>query len=129
MRESSAQPRYWVLPDLFVRFWKRWMAVPDNPLPETARLCTADGHADDLLRRRMIVLGLDPDKLALSDPTLLLHLRKCCALCRSPEDCALDLARASTGQSWPDRDNWRDYCENVLTLEMLTALRSRSTCP
>jgi len=90
-------------------------------------LCTvAGGHGDDLLRRLMLALDLDPYELALSDPALLRHLRRRCALCQSREDCASDLARASAGQAWQGRDDWRDYCENALALEMLIALRSRS---
>jgi hypothetical protein len=142
MRES--QSRYWVPLEPFVRLWRRWMAMRDNQLPETARLDsenpkhnpTSSGpcrvgawHSDDLLRRRMIAFGLDPDKLALSDPALLRHLQKCCAQCQSPENCALDLTRTSAGQPWQDPDDWRDYCENVLALEMLIALRSRSHVP
>jgi hypothetical protein len=93
-------------------------------------LCTiARGHADDLLRRRMLTLELDPYEMALSDPALLRHLERCCALCESREDCASDLARASAGQACQGRDDWRDYCENVLALEMLIALRSRSKAP
>jgi hypothetical protein len=101
----------------------------DPEMSNSGHCTVRDGHAGDLLRRRMMALGLDPDKVALSDPALLLHLRKCCALCKNPEDCSLDLARASTGQPWQGRDDWRDYCENVLALEMLVALRSRSHVP
>jgi hypothetical protein len=90
-------------------------------------LCpVAGGHGDDLLRRLMLALDLDPYELALSDPALLRHLRRRCVLCQSREDCASDLARASAGQAWQGRDDWRDYCENALALEMLIALRSRS---
>jgi len=86
----------------------------------------AGGRADDLLRRRMLALELDPFEMALSDPALLRHLQRCCGLCESREDCASDLVRASAGQAWQGRDDWRDYCENALALEMLIALRSRS---
>jgi len=52
-------------------------------------LCTiAGGHPDDLLRRRMLALELDPYEMTLSDPALLRHLQRCCALCESREDCA-----------------------------------------
>jgi len=134
------------LPNVFVQLWRRWMATRADQLLETARLgsdkleylthnpkasdsdlCTiAGGRADDLLRRRMLALGLDPYEMALSDPALLRHLQRCCGLCDSREGCASDLARASAGQAWPGRDDWRDYCENTLALEMLLALRSRS---
>ena len=146
MRAFSPQRRHRSLPDVFVQLWRRWMATGSDQLLETARLgsdkldylthspkasdadlCTiAGGRADDLVRRRMLALELDPYEMALSDPALLRHLQRCCGLCESREDCASDLARASAGQAWPGRDDWRDYCENALALEMLIALRSRS---
>ena len=146
MRAFSPQRRHRSLPNVFMQSWRRWMARRADQLLETARLgsdnleylthdlkaadsdlCTvAGGHGDDLLRRLMLALDLDPYELALSDPALLRHLRRRCALCQSREDCASDLARASAGQAWQGRDDWRDYCENALALEMLIALRSRS---
>ena len=146
MRPFSLQRRHRSLPNMFAQSWRRWMARRADQLLETARLgsdnleylthdpkatdcglCSVTGgHADDLLRRLMLALDLDPYELALSDPALLRHLRRRCALCQSREDCASDLARASTGQAWQGRDDWRDYCENALALEMLIALRSRS---
>ena len=146
MRAFSLQRSHWSLPNVFVQTWRRWIARRADQLLETARLgsdnleylthnpkttdsdvCTvAGGHGDDLLRRLMLALDLDPYEIALSDPALFRHLRKRCALCQSREDCASDLARASAGQAWQGRDDWRDYCENALALEMLIALRSCS---
>ena len=146
MRAFSPQRRHRSLPNVFVQSWRRWMARRADQLLEAAclgsdnleylthdfkaadsDLCTVTGgHDDDLLRRLMLALDLDPYELALSDPALLRHLRRRCALCQSREDCASDLARASAGQAWQGRDDWRDYCENALALEMLIALRSRS---
>ena len=146
MHAFSPQRRHRSLPNVFVQSWRRWIARRADQLLETARLgsdnleylthdlkaadsdlCTvAGGHGDDLLRRHMLALDLDPYEIALSDPALLRHLRRRCALCQSREDCASDLARASAGQAWQGRDDWRDYCENALALEMLIALRSRS---
>lgn len=146
MRAFSLRRRHRSLPNMFAQLWRRWMATRADQLLETARLgsdkleylahdlrasnsglCTiAGGHADDLLRRRMLALGLDPYEMALSDPALLRHLQRCCGLCESRQDCASDLARTSAGQAWPGRDDWRDYCENILALEMLLAPRSRS---
>ena len=146
MRAFSPQRSHRSLPNVFVQSWRRWIARRADQLLETARLgsdnleylthdlkaadsdlCTvAGGHGDDLLRRHMLALDLDPYEIALSDPALLRHLRRRCALCPSREDCASDLARASAGRAWQGRDDWRDYCENALPLEMLIALRSRS---
>ena len=146
MRPFSPQRRHRSLPNVFVQSWRRWIARRADQLLETARLgsdnleylthdlkaadsdlCTvAGGHGDDLLRRHMLALDLDSYELAVSDPALLRHLQRCCSLCESREDCASDLARASTDRAWQGRDDWRDYCENALVLEMLMALQSRS---
>jgi len=146
MRAFSPQRSHRSLPNVFVQSWRRWIARRADQLLETARLgsdnleylthdlkaadsdlCTvAGGHGDDLLRRHMLALDLDSYELALSDPALLRHLQRCCSLCESREDCASDLARASTDRAWQGRDDWRDYCENALVLEMLMALQSRS---
>jgi len=146
MQTFSLQRSHRSLPDVLAQSWRRWMARRADQLLETARLgsdnleylthdlkaadsdlCTvAGGHGDDLLRPHMLALDLDPYEIALSDPALLRHLRRRCALCQSRQDCASDLARASDGQAWQGCDDWRDYCENALALEMLIALRSRS---
>jgi hypothetical protein len=98
-----------------------------------AGLCPRTGdRADDqdLLRRRMIALELDPHELALSDPALLRHLSRCCALCENREGCLADLALSAADSAGPGQEDWRDYCANVAALEMLMALRSRaSTAP
>ena len=142
----SLQRSHWSLPNAFAQSWQRWMMSWADQLLETARLgsdnleylthdrkgagsdlCPVAGRDDnDLLRRLMLVLDLDPYELALSDPALLRHLRRRCALCQSREDCASDLARTPADQAWQGRSDWRDYCENALALEMLVALRSRS---
>jgi hypothetical protein len=91
------------------------------------RLRTGDLADDqDLLQRRMIALELDPYELALSDPALLRHLRRCCALCENREGCLADLALPAADSACPNGQDWRDYCENVAALEMLMALQSRS---
>jgi hypothetical protein len=143
MRAFSLRRRHELPPNVFVRLWRRWMAAQANQLLEAARLGSdkveyltceremsnpgigmdAGGHADGLLRRRMLALELDPYELALSDPALLRHLQGRCAQCESRDECASDLARGSSNQGG---DDWRDYCENAQALEMLVALRSHS---
>jgi len=133
-------------PNIFVRLWHHLVAAPADQLSEIARLgcdeleyltqhrepsnfdlcAVTGGHPDDLLRRRMLALDLDPYEMTLSDPALLNHLYRCCSRCESREDCASDLACASTHAGWQRQDDWRDYCENASALEMLIALRSRS---
>src|SRR6266446_8679992 len=97
MRASSLRQRHRSLSNVFLQGWRRWMAIRANLLLETAclgsdkleylthdpgvshsDLCTiARGRADDLLRRRMLALELDPYELARSDPALLRHLQSC----------------------------------------------------
>jgi hypothetical protein len=94
-----------------------------------AGICPRTGdRADDqdLLRRRMIPLELDPHELALSDAALLRHLNRCCALCENREGCLADLALSAADSAGPGQEDWRDYCANVAALEMLMALRSRA---
>jgi hypothetical protein len=114
MREFLPQQRRRSMPDLFVRMWRRWVAVRADQLLEIARLgsdkldyltnnpnpefCTV-ADADDLLPRRMLAFDVDPYDMAHSDPALLRHLERCCARCGSPGDCASDLARASDRSS------------------------------
>ena len=103
MRAVSLRHR--LPPNVFVRLWRRWMAAQANQLLEAARLgsdkveylthgremsnadlCRVAGrHVDDLLRRHMLALDLDPYEIALSDPALLRHLQRCCSLCESRE--------------------------------------------
>ena len=91
MRAFSPQRSHRSLPNVFVQSWRRWIARRADQLLETARLgsdnleylthdlkaadsdlCTvAGGHGDDLLRRHMLALDLDPYEIALSDPALL----------------------------------------------------------
>src|SRR5215472_17473866 len=124
MRAFSLQRRHRSLPNVFAQSWRRWMTRRADQLLETARLGSgnleyltqdrkaadcglspvAGGHADDLLRRLMLAVDLDPYELALSDPALLRHLRSRCALCQSRQDCASDLARVSASQAWPGHD-------------------------
>jgi hypothetical protein len=125
--------------------WRRGLTKWADQLVETARLgadelgyltddavaaglCPRTGdRADDqdLLGRRMIALGLDPYELALSDPALLHHLERCCALCENREGCVADLAFPAV--ACPGRQDWCDYCENTAALEMLMALQSRAS--
>jgi hypothetical protein len=149
MRAFSLRRRNRLPPNLFIRLWQRWMAAQASQLLEAARLgsdkldyltndreisnaerCKLAGkQLDDLLWRRMVAFGLDPYELGLSDPALLRHLQERCAECENRHECAVDLARTSSNKAWQGQDDWRDYCENALALEMLIALQSRSKAP
>jgi hypothetical protein len=83
-------------------------------------------NKDNLLARRMIALGLDPYKAALSDPALVCHLQKLCTLCDSRECCLQDFTHMSNGSVVKNHEGWRDYCDNALALDLLIGLQSRS---
>ena len=133
MPAFSLQKDQWPLVQVFLHPW-RWMERLANQLGEAARLgsdeleyltqTSAGSRPDDLLRHRMFALELDPYELGLTDPALLRHLQRCCAPCESRDACAADLARASRGRAC--QDDWHDYCENAMALEMLIALQSRA---
>ena len=72
----------------------------------------------DLLRRRMVALGLDPVALARSDGAVLRDLQRLCTMCRSHSRCARDLASTD-----PVSEDWQDYCPNAAMLKMLNTLR------
>jgi Family of unknown function (DUF6455) len=72
----------------------------------------------DLLRRRMVALGLDPVALARSDGVVLRDLQRLCTMCRSHSRCARDLASTD-----PVSEDWQDYCPNAAMLKMLNTLR------
>ena len=78
-------------------------------------------HGADLLRRRMHILRVDPDKFYRSEPATFRELQKSCSACESHGRCALDLARDAID---PTRPDWRDYCPNAAMLNMLSAVEN-----
>jgi hypothetical protein len=128
----------------FAQRWRRWAAEllevgrlgadEVGYLTHAAGLSGSDLHPvagrsaidADLLARRMVALALDPYEAALGEPALVRHLQRRCALCESRGRCLRDLACESTGSVWPDPHAWQEYCPNASTLEMLSALESRT---
>ena len=74
----------------------------------------------------MVALGLDPYEVALSDPALVHYLQKLCALCDNRKWCVQDLTCTANDVVSRNREDWRDYCENALAIDMLAGLQSRS---
>jgi hypothetical protein len=72
-----------------------------------------DGPSALLNRRLRLLLGFDLGQLRIREPAIAQDLARCCALCRSKSQCARDLARN------PGGGNWRTYCPNEATIEML----------
>jgi hypothetical protein len=75
----------------------------------------------------MAALHLDPEELAGSEPTLLRELQRLSTMCESRGQCARDLDRefARDCADLASQD-WRDYCLNAATLNMLSTLGSCS---
>ena len=68
---------------------------------------------DDLLRRRLRTLQLDPELISSAQSCAHRDLERVCTLCGSKSRCERDLAR-NAGSA-----DWRDYCLNVATLDAL----------
>jgi hypothetical protein len=146
MHAFYPQRKHGSTPGLVAQWWRHWIESRADELLEAARLgadeleyltreigpsdselrtvATQGGHEADLLRRRMVALDLDPYEVALSEPALIRHLQGRCAEYRG--HCVLDLAHESTASARQDRQDWRDYCPNASTLEMLSALQGCS---
>jgi hypothetical protein len=69
-----------------------------------------------LMFRRMAVNQIDRAELAEEDPLLFYELQGVCTLCRSKEQCVLDLAKEVGGDS---SEGWRDYCPNAAAFAAL----------
>ena len=65
-----------------------------------------------LLFRRLAVLQIDQDELAIDDPLLFRELQGLCTLCREGDE--------------PGRQDWREYCPNATTLNALGAVQNCS---
>lgn len=68
---------------------------------------------DDLLRRRLRTLQLDPELISSAQSCAHRDLERVCTLCGSKSRCEHDLA-SNAGSA-----DWRDYCLNVATLDAL----------
>jgi hypothetical protein len=71
---------------------------------------------DELLRRRMKILGLDVDPIGRNFPEVFDKVRKNCPRCDDREVCAIDLRRDPNGLIW------EAYCPNSEVLNALVAL-------
>ncbi len=75
----------------------------------------------------MVALNLDPAEMARSEPALFRGFQRLCTSCQSPMRCARDLAHElARDPSEPASSDWRDYCPNATTLNMLSTLQSCS---
>lgn len=96
---------------------------------ELRQLASYRADESDLLRQRMTKLGLDPEELARSDPATLRDLQRLCTMCTSRGRCARDLKRNAADphwQAWRENRDWREYCPNAATLNLLNTLNACS---
>jgi hypothetical protein len=89
-------------------------------VPQLRALAGKWPDSADLLKRRLVELGLDTAGIRRTEPQVLQDLQRVCTLCTSGRVCAHDLA------SKPSDPVWRDYCPNTMTLDALTAERAGS---
>jgi len=128
------------------QWWRRWTGAKPAPMEfsgmdETRDNAQASGlsasqplsissqglYGSNLLERRMVALNLDPAEVARSEPALFRSFQRLCTSCRSPMRCAQDLAEEfARDPSQPASSDWRDYCPNATTLNMLSTLQSCS---
>jgi hypothetical protein len=64
----------------------------------------------ELLHGRMATLSLDPEELAVREPSVLRDLQRLCSMCDARRRCAVDLRDRPMGPGW------QEYCPNSLTL-------------
>ena len=73
-------------------------------------------EVDDLLRRRMKILGLDVDAIGREFREVFDKIRENCPRCGDREACAIDLRHD------PNTLIWEAYCPNSDVLNVLVAL-------
>lgn len=94
-----------------------------SALRRALRDCLAvPGSTDpaELLTRRMALMGLAPDDLALDGAPSWQELQRICAACAHRARCAHDLANEFADPAW---DAWRNYCPDATTLSISRTLR------
>jgi hypothetical protein len=99
----------------------------DLSTSQTLSISSQGLYGSNLLERRMAALNLDPAEVALAEPALFRNFQRLCTSCQSPVRCARDLAQEfARDPSQPASSDWRDYCPNATTLNMLSILQSCS---
>lgn len=75
----------------------------------------ANGHAADLLLRRMAALDLDFREICRAEPRTVRDLQHLCTTCGNHRQCAADLDHDAAHPAW------KNYCPNAPTLSALYA--------
>lgn len=74
-----------------------------------------------LLGYMLTALGIDPKRLARTEPLVMRDLERLCASCSDKKRCRHDLEELSAAQ------HFHDYCPNAVTLDALATERSNQT--
>lgn len=99
----------------------------DLSTSQTLSISSQGLYGSNLLERRMAALNLDPAEMARSEPELFRNFQRLCTSCPTPVRCAQDLAHEfSRDPSQLASSDWREYCPNAKTLNMLSILQSCS---
>lgn len=69
--------------------------------------------AADLLQKMLVVLHVDPQEVAKTNPAVLRDLQRLCITCSNKKQCAHDLAQGTAAK------HFHDYCPNAFTLDAL----------
>jgi hypothetical protein len=80
---------------------------------ELVALASKGPHAADQLPKMLLALGVDPKKLASSDPPMMRDLQRLCIACAHKKRCEHELAAGTAGQ------NYRSFCPNAVSLDAL----------
>jgi len=66
-----------------------------------------------LLKRMLMALGVDPQKLAETDPLVMRDMQRLCIVCVHKRRCEHDLEEGIT------TEHYREYCPNAYTLDAI----------
>jgi len=79
-----------------------------------------------LLRQRMELLGITPEDVSSIEAAMLRDMQRVCTMCDSRGVCIRDLRRSASD---PHSQDWRDYCPNAATLNMISTLKVCTRTP
>ena len=80
---------------------------------ELARLASKGPHAADLLKKLLVALRVDSEKLAFENPAAMRDLQRLCITCSYKQRCEHELAAGTADK------NYRSYCPNSFALDAL----------
>ena len=85
---------------------------------ELRNLAEAKPGSADLLKGMLPALGIDPARLAETDPLVMRDLQRLCVTCRNKNRCRRELDDFSASE------HYHEFCPNAVTLDALLKDRS-----